>query len=130
MYIIRNSTGLSLSYWVSNDSSCVHTVPNAEETPLMVEPEWQKVFLPESGQSTHARTICIQFEGAWAPLTKVIVDKVGAPRLVQLQDPILCMYGYHRFVRLTWACLGWEVWISSGKPSASVWESFAGGYDC
>lgn len=82
MYVLRNRSGIRLSYWIGKAEGgqvAAVSVAHGEDSPLEVEPELQVVSVPDTSQSIKARTICVQFEGAWAPLTRVIVDKVILP---------------------------------------------------
>ena len=81
MYFLRNRSGLRLSYFVSQNNTS-YSVAHGDDSPLMVEPEHQNIFMPELSQTIRARTICMQLEGAWTPLTSVIVDKVRGVMIV------------------------------------------------
>jgi hypothetical protein len=96
MYVLRNRSGVRLSYWIGKaDGAAVKSVLHGEDSPLLVEPELQTVSLPETSQTIQARTICVQFEGAWAPLTCVIIDKVCL-------QPISFMSLVDHFLLFTW----------------------------
>ena len=71
-----NRSGLRLSYWVDASGESFPLNP-FEESALMVEPVEKSVIMPDSQQHVMARTICMQFEGNWTPVTDIIVDNVG-----------------------------------------------------
>ena len=54
-----------------------HLLKPFESEDLKVDPEEKLVIMPDSQQHVDARTICMQFEGNWSPVTDIIVDKVG-----------------------------------------------------
>ena len=54
-----------------------HLLYPVQSSDLHVEPVEKSVIMPDSQQQVSARTICMQFEGNWTPVTDIIVDKVG-----------------------------------------------------
>ncbi|KAK9808775.1 hypothetical protein WJX72_003363 [[Myrmecia] bisecta] len=80
LYRLVNKSGLRLSYWADlagQGPGSTHALNPWEESPLLVEPAEKTVILPDSQQQVLARTICMQFEGNWTPVTDIVVDKVG-----------------------------------------------------
>ena len=74
---ITNQSGLKLSYWVESAAGDAHLLRPFQSSDLHVEPVEKSVIMPDSQQHVTARTICMQFEGNWTPVTDIIVDKVG-----------------------------------------------------
>lgn len=74
---ITNHSGLKLSYWIETASAESYLLKPFEAEDLKVDPVEKSVIMPDSQQHVDARTICMQFEGNWRPVTDIIVDKVG-----------------------------------------------------
>lgn len=74
---IANQSGLKLSYWVAREGGDAHLLRPFQSSDLHVEPLAKSVIMPDSQQPVSVRTICMQFEGNWAPVTDIVVDKVG-----------------------------------------------------
>eukprot|EP00884_Botryococcus_braunii_P017936 jgi/Botrbrau1/4826/Bobra.0325s0040.1 len=79
LYRLVNKTGMRLSYWTdrTKGQSHIHYVNPSEETSILLNPSEKHVILPDAQQQVRARTINIQLEGNWAPLTDIVIDKVG-----------------------------------------------------
>ncbi|KAL0042783.1 hypothetical protein WJX79_011021 [Trebouxia sp. C0005] len=82
LYRLVNRSGLRLSYWTDDvgedgEVGCAYTLNAWEESPLLVDPVERTVIIPDTQQQVLARTICMQFEGNWTPVTDIVVDKVG-----------------------------------------------------
>eukprot|EP00850_Spirogloea_muscicola_P012926 SM000085S23276 [mRNA] locus=s85:540482:567052:+ [translate_table: standard] len=85
-YRLQNQTGHKLYYWAEEGvRTQAYSVDPGQECVLQVQPVERVITLFDSRKIV-ARTICLQPQKGWAPVSDVVVDKVGK-YVMELQSP-------------------------------------------
>eukprot|EP00850_Spirogloea_muscicola_P001736 SM000006S19501 [mRNA] locus=s6:1093208:1119415:+ [translate_table: standard] len=85
-YRLQNQTGHKLYYWAEEGvKTQAYSVDPGQECVLQVQPVERVITLFDSRKIV-ARTICLQPQKGWAPVSDVVVDKVGK-YVMELQSP-------------------------------------------